>query len=78
MRSKVKGGIGMSDIEKAIKQLKRYNGCNSFEIEPENVKLTISALQEKAEREKGCDICKGALPCDNGCDGFCDIGNRRS
>ena len=41
----------------------------------ESIVMAISALQEKAECEKGCDICKGALPCDNGC-GFSTFDSR--
>ena len=36
------------------------------------LKMAMQALREQAER-KGCEVCNGSLPCDNGCDGFCDI-----
>jgi hypothetical protein len=31
-------------------------------------------LEERMDKEQTkCAICNGGLPCDNGCDGFCDI-----
>lgn len=48
----------MNEIENTIAQLERYNSCNSFSIESENVNLAIQALQEKLSREQACEGCK--------------------
>ena len=29
--------------------------------------------ERMAKEQTKCAICNGGLPCDNGCDGFCDI-----
>ena len=60
-------------LELEIGYLLETNGGTCKEIEADKVALT--ALREQAERDKGCEICNGKLPCDNGCDGFCDICN---
>lgn len=44
----------MTEIEKAIEFFEYIN-----RPEMEDVALAISALHEKAEREKGCEYCKG-------------------
>ena len=49
--------------------------CSTCASHDDALELAIAALQEQAERDKGCEICNGKLPCDNGCDGFCDICN---
>lgn len=58
----------MNEIERAIKFLGYVKG---YDIQSAN--LAIAALREQAARSKGCEVCNGSLPCDNGCDGFCDI-----
>lgn len=57
--------------------IKVYRGTvkEEFIEQRECFTTSLSALREQAERDKGCEICNGKLPCDNGCDGFCDICN---
>lgn len=64
----------MSEIERAIEHYE-YGISHDIFSEPVTTyaRLAVEALRAQAEREKGCEICNGKLPCDNGCDGFCDI-----
>lgn len=49
-----------------------YGGMCEKEYQQEALNLAISAL--RAQEKEPCEICSGnSLPCDNDCDGFCDI-----
>ena len=63
--------------EEAIFDLEQFSfsPIGEGDLHTESVELALSALREQAEHDKGCEICNGKLPCDNGCDGFCDICN---
>ena len=64
-------------IKEAIIELEDFlnSPIGDGDLHMESVEVALDALCEQAEREKGCEICNGNLPCDNGCDGFCDICN---
>lgn len=49
----------MSEILGAIKAISRLYDYNVYGICNTDVKYAIEALQEKAEREKGCEYCSG-------------------
>ena len=66
----------MTDTEKAMKHFeklqKRYTTQHNGK-HCDLVATALFALRSQSEREKGCEVCNGDLPCDNDCDGFCDI-----
>lgn len=47
----------MSEIERAISEIK-HSGLYGNQVHQETMELALQALQEKAEREKGCGHCK--------------------
>lgn len=67
----------LKQAEKALDNLVKYGTDHVACAEKGEIvsfyQDALSALKEKQERDKGCEICNGGLPCDNGCDGFCDI-----
>ena len=47
----------MADIQKAITVMKQHK-AEEIALYGEEYNMAIQALQEKAEREKGCECCK--------------------
>jgi hypothetical protein len=49
-------------IEKAIIQLKGLMTLPKLQLQRDDLKFAISALEKQAEREKGCEYCNGDNP----------------